>query len=363
MLLAKTLLLGSLVSLVSAAAVPAPIYATAETGLLAAWNGPMAQNFVSSKNGTVNGVPRPDGGAMPIPWRFFPSTTVAGSKNTIVLVNGHSETFTKYRELIWDFNQNGFNVLTWDHRGQGFAGRIECTPNYLSDVDEFQNYRADMQTVISETKKTVTAGHNLMLWAHSMGGGVAAGFMEQYPSTFSAAVLSAPMLEINTAPYPGIAAFPIAEIVELFGKCNLAPGQTAAPTTPDFTTSTAQSSKLRYDLTRGEYLKFPETQLGGTTARWIEEAMSGIAGYVVKASAVKTPVQLHTAGKDTYVKPGGQNVFCNGIKVLGVTIAKPAASCKQITWAESQHEVWAEVDSIRKPYMDSVITFLRTYMV
>ncbi|KAI8589158.1 Alpha/Beta hydrolase protein [Geranomyces variabilis] len=362
MLLSKVLCIASF-GFALAAPAPAPIYATSEGDLTAAWNGPMYQNFISSKNGTVNGVPRPDGGAMPIPWRFFGSTTAPGTKNTIVMVNGHGESFIKARELIYDFNKNGFNVLTFDHRGQGFAGRVECTPSYLSDVDSWDNYRADMNTLLEAGKKDVIAGHNLLLWAHSMGGGIAAGYLEQYPTTFKAAVLSAPMLEINTAPYPGIAAFPIAEIVELFGKCNLAPGQTAAPGAPNFSTNTAESSQTRYDITRAEFEKFPETKIGGTTARWIAEAMQGIALHVVKASKVTTPTLLFQAGKDTYVKPNGQNIFCNGIKVLGITITKPAANCKLVTVPNSEHEIWLEVDSIRQPYMNQVVSFFRTYMV
>ncbi|KAJ3176540.1 hypothetical protein HDU87_005234 [Geranomyces variabilis] len=363
MLLSKVLCIVSFGIGALAAPAPAPVYTTTEANLPAAWNGPMYQNFINSINGTVNGVPRPDGGALPIPWRFFGSTTAPGTKNTVVVVNGHGESLIKYRELVYDFNQNGLNVLTFDHRGQGFAGRVECTPSYLGDVDHWGFYSQDMQSVIQAAQADVIAGHNLLLWAHSMGGGIAAGYLEQYPTTFAAAVLSSPMLEINTAPYPGIAAFPIAEIVELFGKCNLAPGQTAAPAAPDFSTNTAESSQTRYDITRAEFEKFPQAKIGGTTARWIAEAMAGIAGHVVKASSVKTPTQLHQMGKDTYVKPEGQNVFCNGIKVLGITIAKPAASCKLLTWPTSEHEIWLEVDSIRQPYMNSVVSFFRNYMV
>ncbi|KAJ3021825.1 hypothetical protein HKX48_007708 [Thoreauomyces humboldtii] len=357
----KLIVAATAISTVHASVVPS-VFITTETQLPALWNGALYTNFVSSINGTVAGVHRPDGGALTIPWVFHKSLT-GTSKNTVVIVNGHGETYVKYRELIYDLNQNGFNTLSFDHRGQGLAGHIECLPTTYSDVDAFANYLTDMQTVITTTQKTVLSGQNLLLFSHSMGGGIAGGYLEKFPSVFKAAVMSAPMLEINTGNYPGIVALPIAEIVELFGKCNLAPGQSATVSGYDLASNIATTSTERYSLSRSIYYQSPQLMQAGTTARWVQESMTAIAGFVLNAKQATIPVQMHQAGLDQYVEPTGQNVWCSGLKVLGVLINKPATRCNMMQWPTSMHEIWNEADAIRTPYLQSVVGFLRQYSV
>ncbi|KAI8909302.1 Alpha/Beta hydrolase protein [Powellomyces hirtus] len=355
----------SLTAFVSAAPTPS-VFITAEKDLTALWNGPMYQQYISSTNGTTLGMPRADGGAVNLPWRYYPSLAKE-TKNTIILTNGRAETVGKFREFIYDLSQNGFNVLTWDHRGQGLAPRLGCQPTTLSDVEDFnEGYVGDMQKIITDNKKSgLIAGHNLLFWGHSMGGGIGVGHMQKFPGTFAAAVLSAPMLEINTDPYPGIVALPIADIIEAFGgPCAAAPGQNPVPgPVQDPNLGGVTTSAIRFTLSRQIYTQFPNAQLGGSTARWVSEAISAIQAYVLKAKYTTTPIQLHQAALDTLVNDNGQNVFCKGLKVLGVTVIKPAPKCQLIRHEAAKHEIWAEVDSIRTPYMNTIIAYFRQFSV
>ncbi|TPX59732.1 hypothetical protein PhCBS80983_g02317 [Powellomyces hirtus] len=352
---------------VNAATIPGVLYTTEDT-LPALWKGPMYNNFISSVNGTVSGVKRDDGGAVTIPWRYFKSIK-GESKNTVVVVNGFTETFAKYRELIYDFNQNGFNVLTWDHRGQGFASRLGCINPATVDVEFFNNYVSDMQTVLTATKKGPLSGHNLLLWAHSMGGGIAASHMEQFPSTFSSAVLSAPMMGINSDPYPEVLALPIADIVLILGgPCALPPGQSPTPESltdvaAKYEEQTTTTSYARYSATIQPRVQFPEIQMAGPGARWLSQTLNAVQTIVAKASLATTPIQLHQAGQDTFVTPQGQNVFCKGISVLGVPLLKPAPKCSFVSHPTARHELWNEADSIRAPYFTKAVTFLKQYSI
>ncbi|KAJ3168244.1 hypothetical protein HDU88_001683 [Geranomyces variabilis] len=359
-----------LLSSVVAAGNP-PVVSTMETALPTLFNGPLYQNFISSANGTVQGAPRPDGTVVTIPTRYYPSTTGA-TKNTIVMVNGHTESFIRYRETIYDFNQNGFNVLTFDHRGQGFTQpRLGCTPDYTSDVDSFANYISDMDAVVKAGQAGLVAGHNLLLWAHSMGGGIGAGHLEQYPNTFKAAVLSSPMLSLNTDPYPSIAALPLDILVELFGgPCALAPGQQGPPSNAIYgtnATSFAQavttSSFTRFSVLNQPYWQFPSTMIGGVDARWIQESMLSIQKIAASGSKVTIPVSMHSSGNDAFVTSDGQNLFCNGLTVLGIPVVKGAKQCTITRHPTARHEVHNEVDAIRNGYMQQVITFFRQYSV
>ncbi|KAJ3146263.1 hypothetical protein HDU86_000479 [Geranomyces michiganensis] len=359
---------GVVSSVVSVAAGPAPVYTTSESALPSVWNGPLYQNFIASVNGTISGVPRPDGGVVSLPWRYFASATGA-TKNTIVLVNGHTESFIRYRETIYDFNQNGFNVLTYDHRGQGFASRLGCQPEYTSDVDKFDNYISDMQAIIQAGKSGVLSGHNLLLWAHSMGGGISAGHLEKYPNTFKAAVLSSPMLSLNTDPYPSIAALPLDMIVQVLGgPCTLAPGQSGPPSNANygtnatsFATTTTTSSYNRFAVPNSAYWAYPQTMIGGVSARWVSESMTAIQKISAAGSKATIPIQLHQSGNDAFVTDDGQNLFCNGASVLGISVVPGAKQCNIIKHPTSRHEAHNEVDFIRNGYMQQVIEFFRQY--
>ncbi|TPX65952.1 hypothetical protein SpCBS45565_g04809 [Spizellomyces sp. 'palustris'] len=341
-------------NLQSAAAV---VKFTTENQLPSLYTGAMYNNFVSSQNGTIIGA-----AGINIPWRYFAAP--GGSVNTIVLVNGHTESFIKFRELIYDFNQNGFNVFTWDHRGQGFSNpRLGCQPDTISDVDQFQNYVNDMQALISVV--TATSPKNLFLWGHSMGGGIGAMYLEQFPNTFRAALLTAPMLQINTDPYSNLVAFGLAGTIGLLqGPCALLPGQTATPayvwSDEAFVAYNTTSSRVRFNLNMQSYANFPETQIAGIDARWMTESMSANAKTVQNAKKAKTPILLYQAGMDAYVEPEGQNTFCQGSQgFLGISAlaVQPAPNCNLVKWPTSRHEIFNEVDSIRGPAFTQGIEF------
>src|SRR4051812_44355355 len=42
----------------------------------------------------------------------------------IVISTGRTESFIKYKELIWDLWQLGYSVFIHDHRGQGLSSRL-----------------------------------------------------------------------------------------------------------------------------------------------------------------------------------------------------------------------------------------------
>ena len=57
-----------------------------------------------------------------IRYGIFPAFT--DSKGVIVLLSGRTEPMEKYKELIFDFNQNEYTVVSLDHRGQAGSERL-----------------------------------------------------------------------------------------------------------------------------------------------------------------------------------------------------------------------------------------------
>ncbi len=65
------------------------------------------------------------------------------NKGTICLVQGRTEYIEKYFETIYDFQQRGFAVATFDWRGQGGSDRLIANPK-LGHVEDFNDYVADL---------------------------------------------------------------------------------------------------------------------------------------------------------------------------------------------------------------------------
>ena len=124
------------------------------------------------------------------------------SKGNIVISHGYTESLEKYHELIYYFLKNGYNVFGLEHRGHGRSGSLGIVDRTQIHVNSFYDYIYDFKAFMDYVVVPNREGKNLYLYAHSMGGVIGAGFLEDYPEYFDKAVLNAPMLEINTGKVP-----------------------------------------------------------------------------------------------------------------------------------------------------------------
>ena len=73
-------------------------------------------------------------------------------RKLMILVNGRAENMLKWTELAYDFYQQGYDVLLFDHRGQGYSQRIIPQKGHL---DEFRFYIDDMAKIIEKNDRTL----------------------------------------------------------------------------------------------------------------------------------------------------------------------------------------------------------------
>ena len=69
-------------------------------------------------------------------------------RKLMILVNGRAENMLKWTELAYDFYQQGYDVLLFDHRGQGYSPLIIPQKGHL---DEFRFYTDYMAKIIEKT--------------------------------------------------------------------------------------------------------------------------------------------------------------------------------------------------------------------
>lgn len=279
---------------------------------------------------------------------YYEKYCVKDEKGRIVISHGFSECLEKYKELIFYFTQMGYSVYAIEHRGHGRSGSLGKKHNTQVSVDKFEYYIEDLKVFVDEIVYDKYV--NLYLFGHSMGGGIATLFLERYNKYFKKAILSTPMMEINTGNYNKIVANLISKIYIVIGKGdNFLFGQT--PFDGEYNLEkAATSNRYRYENHLNELRNDQILQRAGGSFYWINEAIK-LSNEIFKNENINNlniPILLFQAGKDTFVKEGGQNKFC-----------KKYNSCKMIRFENGKHELYFENDDILIVYLKEIEEFLK----
>jgi lysophospholipase len=332
-----------LLSIVFGIAVAAPSFALPETSIRTALSSTLLPFLATGQSFTFQTT---DGMKLAAIKFIHPNST-----KTIVMVNGRTESFTKYAELFYDLYQKGYSIYSYDHRGQGLSPHLSTVNPEIGYVDSFHSYLEDLNTFVSTVVvPEEKPGDTLYLLAHSMGGAIAAGYLSEYKVPFVKAVLSAPMLQINTKPYPEPVGYAIVDLLTRLGHGqSYAPGYHDYDVNQPFSTNTTTGSEDRWWMTNEIYKAFPTTILGGPSNRWVLENLRATHWIRREMGGIEIPFLMFQSEKDQIVKPAGENIGC----------ANASSLCTKIVMPDSQHEVLMERDSIRDKAMSVILEYFQ----
>ncbi|MGB5964890.1 MAG: alpha/beta fold hydrolase [Sulfurimonadaceae bacterium] len=278
-----------------------------------------------------------------IHYMLFP---IKDEKGAIVVSNGRTESIIKYKEFIYDLNQNGYSVYLIDHRGQGFSGRM-AKDRQMGHVDEFNNYVLDLYRFV-KTKVKPRKPKYLYLLGHSMGGAIAARYLEVFDGGFNAAILNSPMFQPNlyTPNTSGLLCKLIAFDSDITAY---APGEKAYDAKKIvFDDNLLTHSKSRFEIVNQEMQKYPKAKIGGPSVGWIQNACKGSAAAVKNASKITMPLLILRGSEDKIVNPKAVNDFCS---MMG-------DDCHGYEIEGAWHELLIEKDLYRSEAISAILTFL-----
>jgi len=269
-------------------------------------------------------------------------------RGVIALSPGQSEAAIKYIELVYDLRDAGYDIFIIDHRGQGLSGRL-LPDSVKSHVLRFDDYVEDFAQFVHKVVQPHRYAKSFLL-AHSMGGTIAAEFLFRVPKIFSAVILTAPMLEIDTKGLGYTIAGPIAAVLSAIGRDDkYAPGQKPFDAKAPFVKNTLTSSEARFNLFRDMRIEHPELAVGGATVLWLKNALKFTLELREKNNVFQVPTLLLQAEKDSWVKPGGQNEICK---------KRSPKFCKVQIVKGSRHEILMERDAIRDQVLKTIDAFI-----
>ena len=215
--------------------------------------------------------------------------------------------------------------------------------------------------VISHFAETIgqqyAAGMPLNLFCHSMGGGIGALVLEQYPTLFDKAVLSAPMIAPATGMPLGVARVLVGALCGLgFGKKRVF-GQ--SDFTPEFSMEgnegASEARERWYFKLRCENREY---QTYCAAFEWVRQALKMNRAVLSPAACaeVETPVLLFQSGRDIWVLNNPQNRFVQLVKDGG-------GEADMVRYPESLHEIFSMPNAIYKPYLERILSFYDDPMI
>lgn len=276
----------------------------------------------------------------------------AAPRATVLVLHGRTEFNEKYEETACDLIARGFDVKSFDWRGQGLSTR-PLADRHRGHVADYDLLVEDLRAVIAHLRASEGGAGDrpLVLLAHSMGGLAAMRYLATGTRDVSAAVLSAPLFGIGPGRYPvGV----VKTLTGLAMRLGLADrfAVSQRPWRPGadlFERNVVTGDAGRHGIQQRWFRDKPELALGGVTWGWLDATIRACDALFRpgQAERVAVPVMFARAGADVVVS---QSAIA---RMAGLV---PGAVLK--TYPGARHELMMERDSIRDAFLADVDAFL-----
>lgn len=270
----------------------------------------------------------------------------------VVISHGYTERKEKYQEVAYYFLKKRYQVFVLDHFSHGRSSR-GTSDSSMVHINDYHVLVEDLQHFVNQIVKEDSKGVKTILFCHSMGGGIGARTVEEYPTLVDGLILNAPMMKFAKGGVPDFLAEPIAKGMASFGNSEqYALGNRAF--TPETDKPYQPVNPATLSKTKGQYWHhhtLTQTHHPSHGASWGTAAtFFDLMHDVVKKENVERitlPVLLFQAERDTYVGPEGHYEFARYAKNLTLYLIK-----------DSGHEIYIENNRITIPYFNQIFRFI-----
>ena len=269
----------------------------------------------------------------------------------MLLLHGRTEFNEKYEETAADLIARGFDVWSFDWRGQGLSSRL-LEDRHKGHVGDYDLLVEDLQAVIGHVREAGRAVRPIVLLGHSMGGLPAMRYLATGTTEVAAAILSAPLFGIGPGSFPSGLAKVLSRLAVWVGLGDrFAVSQRHWRQGADsFADNPLTSDAARYAVHQHWFRDTPELTLGGVTWGWLDSTIQACDELFRpgQAAQIAVPVLLGLAGDDVVVSRSA---------IVRMAELVPGAVLK--TYPGARHELMMERDDIRDAFLADFDDFLK----
>ena len=232
-------------------------------------------------------------------------------RGVVVISHGYTETIEKHLENIYYFLRGGYHVFMPEHCGHGHSYRLCRNTEDLSlvHIDDYNRYVDDLLFVARIALREFPR-LPMILYGHSMGGGIAAAAAARAPELFSRLILSSPMIRPSSAPTPWPVACLIAGMFCLIGKNERYVIGNHPYNGPEQFKNSASNSKARFEYYQDKRIAEPLFQMSAPSYGWLWQTAR--LNHYLQTRAwrqINCPVLVFQASRETYVSNKEQRLF------------------------------------------------------
>lgn len=263
---------------------------------------------------------------------LFPASGEA--RGSVVLSPGRTEPIEKYFEIVEMLSARGFTVLVHDWRGHGLSVRL-LPDRRLGHAAGHADFMIDFQQLLAAFEGRLP--RPWIALGHSMGGCLTLLAMATGETRFSAAILTAPMLGLQTGAIPRPVARAVAALAKLFGRAGAPAIKADAAPTP-FEANILTHDRARYERNEALVAAHPDLALGAPTWGWLDFAFraTGVLARGPGVPRITTPLTVLAAGEERLV---------DNAAIQRVTARIPDARLVEVPGAF--HEILQETDQVQ----------------
>ena len=270
------------------------------------------------------------------------------NSGTIIFLQGRSEFIEKGYETIQEMLRQGFDVVSFDWRGQGGSDRMLKNPR-KGFVDEFEDYVIDLETIVYQVALPDSRAPFFIV-AHSTGGLVALLSAPNLPNIVSRMVLCSPFLGIGDERVTrGLVKLVTGTLSAVgLGKTYVA-GNNDSILDRSFENNKLTSDFKRYERNQNFLNQNPDLAIGVITANWLFSACQAMEKVMDPDfhNKISIPTLFLLAGNDQVVENHQSE-----------TLAKQLRAGSSLTVDRAGHELLQERDYFREQCLAAIFSYL-----
>ena len=237
-----------------------------------------------------------------IRYRSWKTKTTSDIRPTILILPGRATALETFDNVVEALQGRGYNIWCFDWRGQGLSTREIGRRGY---IDSYETYLSDLDLFIRTFLKTDHVNRPIVVLGQSMGGHLALRYMAENPGVISGAVLTAPMLDIETGIYSRRAASWLSNFMTWLGrgKSYVFQQEKYNPVTQPFEGNMLTYNKELFYYHRHLQIQNPDIIVGGVTYGWVKATLESVKILNDKSflKRINVPIKIYAADEEFVV--------------------------------------------------------------